>query len=68
MPGCNEANCTCPWVTCVRHGKCCECVNHHRKVAHVPNCLSYMVDEAVKKAVDETRLQPECYAPAEAKP
>ena len=30
MVNCNEANCTCKMVNCVRHGKCCECINHHR--------------------------------------
>lgn len=23
MVNCNEANCTCKMVNCVRHGKCC---------------------------------------------
>ena len=27
MVNCNEANCTCKMVNCVRHGKCCECIN-----------------------------------------
>ena len=31
MVNCNEANCTCKMVNCVRHGKCCECINHHRE-------------------------------------
>ena len=26
MVNCNEANCTCKMVDCVRHGKCCECI------------------------------------------
>jgi hypothetical protein len=36
MAGCkangkgNEENCTCPKTDCVRHGTCCQCVNHHR--------------------------------------
>ena len=25
MVNCNEANCTCKMVNCVRHGKCCDC-------------------------------------------
>ena len=30
MAGCNEENCNCPKTECERHGKCCECINHHR--------------------------------------
>lgn len=55
MAGCNEKNCTCPWVTCVRHGKCCECVMHHREVNHVPLCLQFLVDGAVEKALQQEK-------------
>ena len=36
MAGCNEENCNCPKVECERHGKCCECINHHRKPGTPP--------------------------------
>lgn len=39
MAGCNEANCTCPKVECERHGKCCECINHHRKLGNQVSCM-----------------------------
>ena len=30
----------CPCTkTCPRHGKCCECVAHHREHGNLPKCL-----------------------------
>ena len=34
----NKLECTCPETDCVRHGKCCECVAHHRKSGKKPQC------------------------------
>ena len=35
----NPHACTCPWVTCENHGKCCQCIARHRKDAmHPPMC------------------------------
>lgn len=34
----NKLKCTCTY-SCVRHGKCCECVDYHRKFGEVPGCL-----------------------------
>lgn len=48
MVNCNEANCTCKMVNCVRHGKCCECINHHREKGSLVACMK-AVAEAVKK-------------------
>ena len=48
MVNCNEANCTCKMVNCVRHGKCCECINHHREKGSLVACMN-AVAEAVKK-------------------
>lgn len=39
MAGCNEQNCTCPKIDCVRHGKCCECINFHRDNKNLVSCL-----------------------------
>lgn len=47
MVNCNEANCTCKMVDCVRHGKCCECINHHREKGSLVSCMK-AVAEAVK--------------------
>lgn len=52
MAGCNEANCICPWHACVRHGKCCECIIHHRITGHPTNCMQYIMEEAVQTALD----------------
>jgi len=36
----NLKGCSCPYVKCVRHGKCCECVSHHRSHKdEVPSCF-----------------------------
>ena len=35
---CNVQPCTCPNVNCSRHGRCCECVAHHRAKGQAPNC------------------------------
>lgn len=50
MVNCNEANCTCKMVNCVRHGKCCECINHHREKGSLVACMK-AVAEAVKNKV-----------------
>ncbi len=34
----NAATCPCTYV-CKRHGKCCECVAHHRGVGEFPACF-----------------------------
>lgn len=35
----NQAiDCPCP-KECPRHGKCCQCVVHHRKQGKLPACL-----------------------------
>ena len=34
----NYFDCTCP-KECPRHGKCCACVAHHRKIGKLPHCL-----------------------------
>lgn len=37
----NKHNCTCPYTDCENHGRCCDCVVHHRDhVGGVPNCFS----------------------------
>ena len=35
----NINDCSCTSVNCPRHGKCCECVVHHRKKGEVPGCF-----------------------------
>lgn len=34
----NVQPCTCKNVNCPRHGRCCECVAHHRAIGKAPNC------------------------------
>lgn len=48
MKNCNEAKCTCKMVQCVRHGKCCECINHHREKGSLVACMKTVVEAAKK--------------------
>ena len=38
-------NCNCT-AECPRHGKCCECIEHHRAQGQLPAC--YFSEEAEK--------------------
>lgn len=40
--------CPCP-KECPRHGKCCECVAHHREYGKLPNCLRNMEQHKTKE-------------------
>lgn len=31
--------CSCTYTSCVRHGKCCECVQYHQGKNEVPGCF-----------------------------
>lgn len=35
----NLAECTCVSATCLRRGKCCECIANHRSKGQLPACL-----------------------------
>ncbi len=48
MTNCNEANCSCKMVSCVRHGKCCECINHHRTKGSLVACMKEVAENAKK--------------------
>jgi hypothetical protein len=43
MPVCehqiNRDACSCTYPSCSRHGKCCECVDYHRRAGEVPGCF-----------------------------
>lgn len=45
----NNHPCTCPSEKCPRHGRCCECVIHHRDMGGVPQCFKLAGIEVVKK-------------------
>ena len=48
---CNDKiNCTCTYP-CDKHGKCCECVEFHRKNEEVPGCF---FSEAGEKTYDRS--------------
>ncbi|WP_372714570.1 hypothetical protein [Ilyobacter sp.] len=36
---CNKENCTCPNTECIRHGKCCECINNHMENGITVYCM-----------------------------
>lgn len=35
----NTFQCTCTYISCSHHGKCCECIDYHRRHGEVPGCL-----------------------------
>jgi hypothetical protein len=35
----NMRVCTCTYEPCGRKGKCCECIEYHRKARQLPACL-----------------------------
>lgn len=35
----NQHPCTCPESACGNHGKCCDCVAHHREIGTPPMCM-----------------------------
>lgn len=37
-------DCPCP-KDCPRHGKCCACVAHHRRIGKLPSCLRNVPQE-----------------------
>jgi hypothetical protein len=42
----NLSACACTYGSCVRRGKCCECVTHHRTKNQVPDCFFTKEGEA----------------------
>lgn len=35
----NLKNCSCTYEPCPRKGKCCECVEYHRRANEIPGCF-----------------------------
>ncbi|MDY6906723.1 MAG: DUF6485 family protein [Chloroflexota bacterium] len=35
----NRETCTCTYEPCSRKGKCCECIQYHRRHGEIPGCL-----------------------------
>lgn len=35
----NTVQCTCTYASCSHHGKCCECIDFHRRLLEAPGCL-----------------------------
>jgi hypothetical protein len=33
-----NANCTCPYTDCARHGACCQCIAYHLPQKQLPQC------------------------------
>ncbi|MGA1821991.1 MAG: DUF6485 family protein [Thermoplasmatota archaeon] len=40
----NVSRCNCTYPGCPRHGKCCDCIEYHRKMGELPGC--YFTDKA----------------------
>lgn len=39
MPCATPESCACTYPGCPRHGKCCECIAHHRKKGGFTACM-----------------------------
>ena len=50
MPCANPETCACTYPGCPRHGKCCECIAHHRANG-APAC---MFSAAAEKTYDRS--------------
>jgi hypothetical protein len=35
----NSAACTCTYEPCSRKGKCCDCIEYHRRAGELPGCF-----------------------------
>ena len=35
----NTHDCSCAYVSCANHGKCCDCIAQHKAGGSLPNCL-----------------------------
>jgi len=35
----NKANCKCTYSSCIRRGKCCECLRYHLRNNELPGCV-----------------------------
>jgi len=56
----NKINCTCTYA-CENHGKCCACVEYHRKLNQVPGCFftakgEKTYDRSIKKLYNDKIL------------
>lgn len=47
----NMKRCTCTYEPCPRKGRCCECIEYHRKNGELPGCL---FPPEVEKSYDRT--------------
>jgi hypothetical protein len=41
----NKIKCPCTFKDCDKHGKCCECIDFHRKCKELPACYFSKEDE-----------------------
>ncbi|MEA1959183.1 MAG: DUF6485 family protein [Chloroflexota bacterium] len=35
----NKSKCPCTYEPCSRKGKCCECIQYHKRLGELPGCL-----------------------------
>ncbi|MFP4465545.1 MAG: DUF6485 family protein [Candidatus Goldiibacteriota bacterium] len=53
----NMKNCNCSYSSCVRKGKCCECIHYHRRAGELPACffpdnVEKTYDRSIKKFIE----------------
>ncbi|OHD65888.1 MAG: hypothetical protein A2176_03510 [Spirochaetes bacterium RBG_13_51_14] len=47
----NVALCNCSYEPCIRKGKCCECIQYHRRSNELPACF---FTDSVEKTYDRS--------------
>lgn len=43
----NRKGCTCTYLSCPHHGRCCACVANHRRKGEIPGCHFTQAGEAL---------------------
>lgn len=55
MTGGHEEKCICPRTACARHGKCCECIKHHRDKGDKVYCMRDRKNKSKSKGLPKIR-------------
>jgi hypothetical protein len=54
MSNCNQDDlingCTCSYTSCLRKGKCCECVAYHLRMNELPGCAFAKISKEAERS------------------
>ena len=58
----NLENCPCTYSSCLKRGKCCECISYHRSLNELPACyfppeIEKTYDRSIERFVSLHRIQ-----------